>query len=125
MTAAPADLAERSQLMVASFPRRAVLAVALTVALSLPSVVAASSLGVAGSPQLRTSPAGSALVGRLWSWFAAWWPDESCGADPDGACIGSAPAPRLRPQESCGLDPNGQCGSLAPKHGSSASILRP
>jgi hypothetical protein len=147
MPAAAADLAERSLLMPASFRRRAIVAMALAVALSLPSAMAASSLA-AGFPLLRATPAIGGVVTRLWSWFAAWWPDNGCGADPNGGCAASAPAPKLRPQEgcsadpnggcarnapappvrpqeSCGIDPNGRCGSALATHRSRASVKRP
>jgi len=102
--------------MPASFPRRAVLALALVVALSLPSAMAASSLAAAGALPLRTLPAGSAALTLLWRWLAPWWPGNGCSADPDGRCLGGATVPPVHPQEGCSADPSGRCvgGATAP-----------
>ncbi len=110
--------------MPASFPRRAVLALALVVALSLPSAMAASPLAAAGAPLLRTPAAGSTAITRLWSWLAPWWPDNGCSLDPNGGCASIAPVPPVRPSNCGSADPDGRCRNVIAVHPSTARIRR-
>ena len=64
-------------------------------------ILLAATLAAALAPS-----AGSTLLDPFWAFFSSLWPDEVCGADPDGRCHAAA---QVQPDAGCGFDPNGRC----------------
>jgi hypothetical protein len=109
--------------------RAALLALALSGTLAVPPAAGAA---LAGSVLTVSAVGPGALdwVSETWSWLRGVWPEagrildpsghhvsnapvhpqDGCGIDPNGRCLGRAD--RLRPSDGCGIDPNGHCGGM-------------
>jgi hypothetical protein len=100
--------------MVPSLPRRAMVALALAAAVTLPSWANGSAEPGAGRAQVAPAAAGVPLVSTAWGWLRALWSEAGCGFDPSGSNCGVQSSPGT--DAGCGLDPNGRpiCGPTGP-----------